>query len=135
MLGLLHPLLLSDVVLFVFSSYRISHLEEEDDEAFFVSSSVHYCWVNKCNCSDEGFSADYPGTSHLLTKCIPSAPALLVLAISRFSAPWRVNKSGAAMSTFLSVWMDNSVGSPSDPVSDLLFHRARLAPEEIQVKQ
>src|SRR2546421_12546439 len=53
MLGLLHPLLLSDVVLFVFSSYRISHLEEEDDEAFLVSSSAHYCWVNKCNCSEE----------------------------------------------------------------------------------
>src|SRR5213078_4855311 len=71
MLGLLHPLLLSDVVLFVFSSYRISHLEEEDDEAFLVSSSAHYCWVNKCNCSEtvpsQMTNPSSPCCSHFLT--------------------------------------------------------------------
>ena len=42
------------------------------------------------------------------------------LAIRRFSAPLRVS-SGAAISTSLSVWMDNSVGSPSEQMRDLLF--------------
>src|SRR5947209_9714678 len=74
MLGLLHPLLLSDVVLFVFSSSRISHVEEDDDEAFFVSPSAHYCWVNKCNCS-------VPAFSRPLSRCFPlvDRPPLLCL--------------------------------------------------------
>ena len=42
------------------------------------------------------------------------------LAIRRFSAPLRVS-SGAAISTSLSVWMDNSMGSPSEQIRDLLF--------------
>src|SRR2546423_2556931 len=70
MLGLLHPLLLSDVVLFVFSSYRISHLEEEDDEAFLVSSCAHYCWANKCNCSDFLTSRSFPRLFPLCSQVV-----------------------------------------------------------------
>jgi hypothetical protein len=59
----------------------------------------------------------FPPITQVHPVCTCSARRL---AIRRFSAPLRVS-SGAAISTSLSVWMDNGVGSPPEQMRDLLF--------------
>jgi hypothetical protein len=82
----------------------------------------------------DGFSASYPGTLHLMSRSIPSAPALLVVWQSGASP--LLNKSTTAMPLSqrpcLYGW---TIDSPSERVSDLLFRRVRLATEDIQAKQ